>query len=187
MIAAKSSVASHVSTDMTAGPESRVQTTTAACTSPRVQRLDGEMLRAQGIASRCLADSMAVHRCSLESMAQACGCSIANLRKWLDTEDSSTISVGRMIVASKTRRQVVLTFLAAIRSHLDTEVAPREPPVPPSQRMLNVMVETGELAQSLRTGLSDGVLDEDEKVAVLREIEHLRAQLEGFERDIRRS
>lgn len=63
----------------------------------------------------------------------------------------------------------------------------RESPVPPSQRMLNVMAETGELASTLRAGLADGVLDDDEKTAIVREIEHLRAQLDGLERDIRRA
>lgn len=185
----KSAVApvTHNADNAASGPNSRVQGLSPTCTTTRVQRLDADMLRAQGIASRCLADAMGVHRCSLESMSQACGCSIANLRKWLDTDDSSTISVGRLIVAARTRRHVVLSFLAAIRSHLDTEVLPKEPPMPISQRMLGVMAETGDLATSIRNGLADGVLDDDEKVSVLREIEHLRTQLDGLERDLRRA
>lgn len=93
-------------------------------------------------------------------------------------------TVKRLIVASKKRSRVVLSYLAAIRSHLDHEVIDSGPRVPLQTRLMGLMEDVGELARATREALADGEITDEERVLLLRAAETAQARLLGLTREL---
>ena len=149
----------------------------------RAGRIDPAALAAQGIASRCLADALGVHRCSYEAFAIAAGVTSSEVDRLADPDCERTINLARLLMAARTRGGVVRTLMAAVLGHMDHEVT-AGPRLPIPTRLMHVMAEIGHLTDKAREALTDGVVSDEERRDMLRECKHAREQIEALEREL---
>jgi transcriptional regulator with XRE-family HTH domain len=74
------------------------------------------------IAAKALADAKFAHRCSDRAFGRASGASKSEVERWCNPRSGRSITVHRLIMAARTRKATVLTFLGILRSALDQDL-----------------------------------------------------------------
>jgi hypothetical protein len=147
--------------------------------------------RAQAVASECLDDALGVHRMSSEQFGWLTCLSRQYVDKCRNPSDESVVNMRHLLEASEhpRGRAVVLSYLAAVRGHL-SEGDEAAFPMPAGRdlvgMLLDLSADAGQTVATGRAALSDGRIDDRERLEMLRAVERTIATLLGLAKELRR-
>lgn len=145
------------------------------------------------IAAGCLSDAMGVHRVTSGQFSEYVGVGRQRVDRWINPDDDLWMSGPRLLMAARHHRgrAVALSYLAALRGHIDDEPAP----VASSgtgllEQAFDAMADVGRLADDTRkalspTGPGGREVTEEERVQLLRDAEVAIARLLHLTKAIR--
>lgn len=132
------------------------------------------------IAAACLSDAMGVHRMHSGQIASLVGVSRQRVDRWCDSEDDQWISAPRLLMAARhpRGRDVVLSYIAALRGHIADDPTPASSSGPGLlAETFDCLADVGRLADDTRRALADQVVTKEERVQLLRDAEVATARL----------